>query len=81
MAYKMEKLKARIEEKFGTQKAFAEAIGTTKSTVCRYLSSGRDWKGSTLIKAVRVLDIKDDEIEAYFFEPKDAKRQPKGAKK
>lgn len=81
MAYKTDKLEARIIERFGTQKAFAAAIGTSRSVICRYLKEGRDWRGSTLMKAVRVLDIPQDEIESYFFEPRVAIPQPKRAKR
>lgn len=81
MAYKTEKLEARIIEKFGTQKAFAEAIGASRSAVCRHLKTGQDWRGSTLMRAAEVLDIKADEIEEYFFVPEVAKKHPKGAKK
>ena len=35
MAYKTDKLQARIAEKFGTQSAFAEAIGMDKTTLNR----------------------------------------------
>ena len=73
VAYKTEKLEARIKEKFGTQAAFAEALGLSKSTVSRYLSTGRDWKGSTLIKAIRLLEIPEDQIDVYFFESRVAK--------
>lgn len=81
MAYQTEKLEARIIEKYGTQKAFAEKIGVRRSTLSRYLSSGRDWRGSSLIKAVRALDIKDDEIDSYFFDLRVEETQPKGAKR
>lgn len=72
-------LKERIEEKYGTQKAFADALGVSKSTVNRYLA-GREWKGSTMLKAARLLDIPAEEVDAYFFEQKVVKRQPTGAK-
>ena len=81
MAYKTEKLEARIIEKFGTQKAFAESLGVTKSTLSRYLSTGRDWKGSTLIKAIRLLEIPEVEIDTYFFAPRVPQKEPKGVKK
>lgn len=75
--FKTDKLRDRIIERFGTQKAFAEAIGIPNSTLSRYLNVGRNWRGETLIKAVRLLDIPDDEIDGYFFEPRVAKREPK----
>lgn len=79
MRYKTERLQARIAEKFGTQKAFADAIGMEKSTLSRYLSQGKDWKGSLMIKAVEVLEIPADEIDSYFFEPAVVKSQPRKA--
>ena len=69
MRYKTEKLKARIIERFGTQRAFCEAVGMYESTLSRYLSTGKDWKGSKLIKAVEVLAIPASEVDLYFFEP------------
>ena len=77
MRYKTEKLQTRIVERFGTQKAFADAIGMEKSTLSRYLSQGKDWKGSLLIKAVEVLEIPTNEIDSYFFEPAVVKSQPR----
>lgn len=67
--YKTDKLKSRIVEKYGEQKAFADAIGMNKSTLSRLLKDGKDWKGSMLMKAVDVLEIPTDEIDEYFFEP------------
>ena len=80
MAYKTDKLEARIVEKFGSQKAFCEAIGIAESTLSRYINEGKDWKGSTLIKAVKALQIPAEEIDAYFFAPRVAKVEPKRAK-
>jgi len=77
--FNTDRLKERIIEKYGTQKAFADALGVNKSTVNRYLS-GREWKGKNLLKAARLLDIPAEQIDAYFFEPKVVKRQPTGAK-
>lgn len=70
-----ERLKARIVEKYGNQKTFAEALGIGESTLSRYLE-GREWKGSTMLKAIRLLGIMPDEIESYFFTLRDAKKQP-----
>ncbi len=81
MAYKTEKLEARIIEKFGTQKDFADALGINKSTLSRYISDGHDWKGSTLIKAIRLLEIPEVEIDTYFFAPRVPQKEPKGVKK
>lgn len=79
--FKMEKLKARIIDRYKTQKAFAEALGVPESTLCRYLGEGRNWRGDLLIKAIRLLEISNDEIDAYFFEPRVAKRERKAVRK
>lgn len=75
--YNTTKLKARIVEKFGSQNKFAEAIGVDKSVVSKCLNEGRDWKGSNLIKAMRVLEIGDSEVDSYFFTPAVKKTQPR----
>lgn len=69
MAYKTDKLKARIVEKFGDQKTFAEALGMTESMLSRLLNEGKDWKGSMLMKAVDLLEIPSTQVDSYFFEP------------
>ena len=78
--YKTEKLKARIVEKFGTQKAFADAVGMYESTLSRYLATGKDWKGSKLIKACELLEIPAHEVDVYFFEPAVSKGKRKEVK-
>ena len=75
MAYRTEKLKARIVEKYGNQKNFAEAMQMEESTLSRYLA-GRDWKGATMMKAIELLEIPFEDINSYFFEPAVAKSQP-----
>lgn len=75
MAYKTERLKSRIIERYGEQKSFAKALGVDESTLSRYLS-GREWKSSTMMKAVELLEIPLCEIEVYFFDKAVVKRQP-----
>lgn len=77
MTYKTDKLKARIIEKFGDYKTFADAMGMDKSTLSRLLSEGRDWKGSQLMKAIELLEIPAMQVDAYFFEPAVVKTQQK----
>lgn len=62
----MEKLKARIDAKFATRAAFAEAIGVEPSTLSRMLASG-NWKADRIEAAVKVLKIPPREIPDYFF--------------
>lgn len=77
MSYDSTKLKTRIIERFGNQKKFAEALGIEESTVSRYLD-GREWKGSTMVRAIKILEIPFDEVDSYFFEPKVVNLQPIG---
>ena len=77
MIYKTEKLKARIAEKFGDQKSFAEALGMTESMLSRLLNEGKDWKGSMLMKAVELLEIPATQVDSYFFEPAVSKEKLK----
>lgn len=78
MTYKTDKLKARIVEKYGDQKTFAEALGMTESMLSRLLNEGKDWKGSMLMKAVDLLEIPATQVDSYFFEPAVAKRKLEG---
>ena len=80
MAYETNKLKARIIEKYGDQKHFAEAIGMQESTLSRLLSDGKEWKGSMMMKAIDLLEIPSTQVDSYFFEPKVVKSQPQGVK-
>ena len=75
MAYKTDKLKARIVEKYGDQKSFAEALGITESSLSRILNEGRDWKGSVLMKAIELLEIPAVQVDSYFFEIDVSKRK------
>ena len=77
MIYKTDKLKARIIEKYGDQKSFAEALGMTEPTLSRLLNEGRDWKGSMLMKAVELLEIPAVQVDSYFFEPVVSKEKQK----
>lgn len=77
MSYKTEKLRARIIEKYGSQKAFADAVKINPSSLSRILKHGRDWKGSKLLRAAELLDISAEDIDAFFFAPDISKRQPR----
>lgn len=75
MTYKTDRLKARIIEKYGDQKTFAEALGMTESMLSRLLNEGKDWKGSMLMKAVDLLEIPATQVDSYFFDPVVSKRK------
>lgn len=66
------KLTGRIIEKFGTRKAFAEAIGISENSMSQKLSN----KMAITTDDIKLwcqpeyLDIHCDRIGAYFFAPK-----------
>ena len=76
MNYKMERLKSRIIEKYGDQKTFANALGTSESTLCRLLKGETGWRGDKMMKTIELLDIPYAEIEVYFFDKAVSKRKP-----
>ena len=61
------KLRGAIREKFGTQNAFAEALGVSKCVLSRKLAGKREWSLSEVQAACRLLEIPADCIGDYFF--------------
>lgn len=61
------KLRGRIREVFGTQEAFASAIGLSPTAVSMRLAKKTAWNADEMQKATKALHIADDEIAAYFF--------------
>ena len=60
------KLRGRIREKYGTQEAFAAAMGMATTTLSAKLNGKTDWARSEIELACRLLIISADEIPAYF---------------
>ena len=61
------KLKGRIVEKCGTQGNFAQKMGLSERTVSLKLSGKIPFKQPEILKALEVLDLSDEDIQAYFF--------------
>lgn len=61
------KLRGRIKEKFGTQKAFAEAMGMSTVSLSKRLSGKLDWKTPEIVRACELLEIPLEENALYFF--------------
>jgi transcriptional regulator with XRE-family HTH domain len=61
------KLKGRIREVFHTQRAFAEAIGLSVTSVNQRLSGKVHWKTPEIAKACEVLHIPLADAWQYFF--------------
>lgn len=63
------KIRGKIREKFGTQEAFAKAMGLSTVSLNKRLSGRLDWKISEIAKACELLEIDQSEIGSYFFDP------------
>lgn len=61
------KLRERIRAVFGTQKAFAKAMGVNKATLNAKLNSKAVWTLVEIEKACNLLNIPANEIGEYFF--------------
>lgn len=67
MSYDYSKLRGRIIEIFGDQKAFAAAMGMGESTLSLKMCNKNTWKQNEITRAMACLGLKDDEVHAYFF--------------
>ena len=70
--YDMTLLTKRIEEKFPSNQAFADAAKLNRSTVSRLLQRG-DWRASQMFPAAEVLGIPDEQIRTFFYASSGAK--------
>lgn len=67
MSYNYQKLRGKIVEKFETQQAFAKKMGWSERTLSLKLNSKRFWKQPEISLASKLLGIKEEEIQEYFF--------------
>ena len=61
------KLRGKIKEVFGSQDAFASAIGMDRSTLSLKLNGKSDWTRQEIEDACVLLHIPVVEVHAYFF--------------
>jgi hypothetical protein len=67
MAFDYSKLRGKIYERFGNQKAFAKAMGMTSATLSKKLSNKIDWRRTEITTACGLLGIPIEEVPLYFF--------------
>ena len=69
MGFSYNKLEGRIVEKFGSRRAFAEAVGKTENSISRKLNHKQSITTADIIKwsAPEFLDIPSAELHEYFF--------------
>lgn len=65
--YNYSKLKGKIKEVFGTQEAFAKAIGCSAAYISQVFNGKSFFTQQVIDKAVKVLNISASEIGIYFF--------------
>ena len=70
MAFNYSKLSGKIIEVFGTRYHFAEAMNWSERTLSLKMSGTRSWKQSDICKAIKLLNLIEDDIPTYFFTPK-----------
>lgn len=69
------KLRGKIREVFGTQEAFAIALGINAATISGKLNGKTNWTREEMENACEALHIPLEEMHKYFFTPKVAKTQ------
>ena len=67
MAYDYSKLLGRIVEKYGTRKAFAEAMGMAERTLSRKLGNKAHFPQDEISRACELLSIEAQDMTEYFF--------------
>lgn len=76
--YDYRKLRGRIKEKFGTQSAFAKAVGLSDVSVSNKLNNNVEWGQEEIERSVSVLNIEHSDIHSYFFTHEVEKNITKG---
>ena len=67
MAYDYSKLSGKIKEVFGTNAAFAKAMGLSERSISSKLRGKVGWKQSEIENACQLLSISRSEVVEYFF--------------
>ena len=70
MAFDFNKLRGRIKEYFGSEKAFAAAMKMSPSNLSARLNGKIHFGGEEIKQASVLLKISDEEIGTYFFKQK-----------
>lgn len=70
MIFDYSKLNGRIVEILGTRSKFALEMGLSERSISLKLNNKRYWKNNEIQKAIRLLDIPEEDIGSYFFNVK-----------
>lgn len=69
MKWNYSKLRGKIKEIFGTQDAFAEAIGIGRVSLSQRLNNMLEFTQEEMFRACDLLGISMCDIQEYFFTP------------
>lgn len=69
MQWNYAKLRGKIREIFGTQDAFAEALGIGRVSLSQRLNNALEFTQEEIFKACELLGIAAHDIPEYFFCP------------
>lgn len=72
------KLYGKIKEVFGTQEAFAKAMGMSRAAINARLKQTVEWKSPEIFKACKLLGISLKEVHEYFFSAKCLENKAEG---
>lgn len=75
MSFHYGKLLGLIKEKYGTQEAFAAALGIGYNTLSLKLNNKADFKRGEICTACKLLGIDMKDVHSYFFDVKVEKTQ------
>lgn len=70
MAFDFRKLKGRIIEKYGSQTEFTRKFGVSENTFSMKMNNKVRFTTDDIVKICDMLDIPEEEIGVYFFNPK-----------
>ena len=75
MEYDYSELRGEIKKKYGTESAFADALGMNKSTLSQKLSNKSEFTQQDMKQIINALGCNVALIGFYFFTHKVAKKQ------
>ena len=70
MIYDYSKLNGKITEVYGSQRAFAIAMGLSSEAINKKLNNKTYWRQPDIAKACGLLEIEPKDIPIYFFNTK-----------
>ena len=70
VGFSYNKLKGKIKEVFGTQEAFAKALGIGRTSLYSKLNNNTEFTQSEMLKSLELLGLAKGDVDTYFFTPK-----------